>query len=258
MRYSSRKSYKTIKKKSPFRFLWNKVFWITILILATISSLAYFLLFSSVFKIKSIDISGTDKVFDLDILSQNIFLANFANLDQEILKEHPGLKEILIKKKLPNRILIEASEREAVTTLCSPSASFIISGKSNYNCFDIDSNGIIFQANNNLDLPVIKSLNPNFASLGTQIIAKEYLDNILRIHKTIASLGSYETYLISDNRLNILIDNQWFIYFNPKENINQQIENLGILLRERLENKEDLEYIDLRFSKIYIKRQSPN
>ena len=253
MKYSSRKSYKTIKKKSPFRLLKYKAFWVGLLVVAIIVSLVYLLLFSSVFKIKSIDISGTDKVFELDILSQNIFLADFSSLDQEILKKHPNLREITIKKKLPNKILIKAFEREAVAILCSPSASSLISGKRNYDCFDIDTNGIIFRANNNLNLPIIKSSNPNFVSLGTQIIAKEYLANILKIIKTIDGLGSYEIYPISDKRLNILIDSQWFIYFNPKENINQQIESMEILLKERLEDKEDLEYIDLRFSKIYIK-----
>ncbi len=39
----------------------------------------------------------------------------------------------------------------------------------------------------------------------------------------------------------------WQAIFMPSQNFSQQLDNLKIVLREKLKNRENLEYIDLRF-----------
>ena len=67
-----------------------------------------------------------------------------------------------------------------------------------------------------------------------------------------------EALLISENRLNIKTLEGWEIYFNPKKDLNWQIEEIKILLEQKIspENRENLEYVDLRFEKIYIYPES--
>ena len=63
-----------------------------------------------------------------------------------------------------------------------------------------------------------------------------------------------EILIVSEKRIDVETMEEWNIYFNPKKDLDWQLEEFGILLKEKisLKNRENLEYIDLRFEKIYI------
>ena len=266
-KYRHKKSYRTLKKKHPLRFLKSKIFWIILLILTILSSLVYLFIFSDIFKIKNISITGNNKCPYEEISAivssglGNIFLYGSKNVDTELEEKYPGIDNVEIKKKLPNSLTIEIEEREPVAIVCKPdirSEIKIFGEKNAIDCFNIDKKGIVFEESNEaLDLPIIIFGNSSFPFiLGTEIIEREYLAKILSINFDFKGVQISETYPISKNRINVKTKEGWIIYFDPKEDIDWQIEKLNILLREKLPLRErkSLEYIDLRFEKVYIKR----
>ena len=61
--------------------------------------------------------------------------------------------------------------------------------------------------------------------------------------------------MVSDRRFNAKTAEGWEVYFTPKEDLNWQITELKAVLENEIspERRGNLEYIDLRFEKIYIK-----
>ena len=64
-----------------------------------------------------------------------------------------------------------------------------------------------------------------------------------------------ELFLISEERINIQTSDGWTVYFNPKGDISWQITELSLVLAKQIppEKRGELDYIDLRFSRIYFK-----
>lgn len=61
-------------------------------------------------------------------------------------------------------------------------------------------------------------------------------------------------YVKVNSEINVLTDDGFEIYFDSKQDIDKQIENLTNVLKQKIDNKEKLQYIDLRFiDRIYYK-----
>lgn len=250
-----RKSYRTVKKRSIFSIFKYKLTWIILLVLAFIIGLTYLFIFSSVFQIKDISVSETKKVSTEEIHSiisnnvGNIFLANIEKVKQEIRDRFPQIASITIKKKLPNELITNIEERQPIAILC---------GLDN-NCYYIDNKGVPFEKTEEKDLPIIKIESSLYGlKLGGEALNKEYLEKLLMINYNVKEIEIAEIYPVSENRLDIKTTDNWTIYFNMKRDIDWQIEKLNILLKEKLpiEERTNLEYVDLRFEKIYFKRSN--
>jgi len=267
-KYRHKKSYRTLKKKHPLRFLKSKIFWTLFLILIILGSLVYLFIFSDIFKIKNVNISGNNKCSYEEISKivssglGNIFLYGSKNVDTKLEEKYPEIDNVNIKRSFPDSLTVEIEEREPVAIACKPSMRSeikIFGEKTIIDCFNIDKKGIVFEESleNPLGLPVIMFNNSGFIFLlGTEIIETEYLEKILRIDSDFKEVQILETYPISKNRINVKTKEGWVAYFDPKEDIDWQIEKLNILLKEKLPlgERKSLEYIDLRFEKVYIKR----
>ena len=62
--------------------------------------------------------------------------------------------------------------------------------------------------------------------------------------------------IVNQQRVNIRTLEGWEVYFNLEDGVSQQIFNLDIVLKEKIspEERENLEYVDLRFgNQIYYK-----
>lgn len=269
MKHRYIKTYRTKKKRSPFRILKSKFFWLSLLFLGILSGLVYLFIFSSVFQIKDIQVSGTNKSPKgeiKDIISanaQNIFLTNFQGIINDILSRYPQIAKVNLKRKLPDKLLAQIEERKPVAIFFRPdlkSGLRFFKGQLNNDYFLIDNQGIVFEkiTNHDLNLPLIKSKAAIYRfDLGQEIVNKDYLEKILKINSGINhNVQISEISLISENRLNVKTLAGWEIYFNPKQDLAWQIEELDIVLKEKIpfEKRENLEYIDLRFDKVYIKR----
>lgn len=255
-----KKSYRT-KKKRSFKLLKSKFFWLGCFIVVLCLSLSYFLLFSSFFQVKNIEVLGTEKVSPQEIHNivfqntKNIFLTDFGTMKEIILSQYPQIGVIIFKRKLPDQILVQIEERKPAAV--SYPKSFLM-GFSRKEYFLIDEQGIVFEKTSEtpLDLPLIE-LNSSFPfQLGQQAVKKEELDKVLSIDSHLNDLGIEvaKNTLVSERRVNVETSEAWMIYFNLKDDLDWQIEKLSVLLEQRIppEKRRNLEYIDLRFEKIFI------
>lgn len=260
-------SHRTKKKRSVRVLFKNKFFWLGFFILAASGGLIYFFIFSSVFQIKDIKISGTEKSPSQeikDIISantRNIFLADFETINKNILEKYPQIANVTFKKNLPDRILVQIEERRPIAVFCRPVFEPFLpffSENQTKECYLLDKQGVVFEKINEPVEGLLTLNTKSFISefkLGQEIINRDYLSEVLKISSQLEKdIKIKEALLVSESRLDIKTSEDWEIYFNPKKNLDWQIEEMKILLEQKIppENRENLEYIDLRFEKIYI------
>lgn len=242
-----RKPYKIRRKRS---ILKNRFFGIVLLVIILIILFVYFLFFHSFFQIKNIEVSGNNKVKTEQINNliekKNIFLFNKNETRKRILNNFSEIVEVDIKRNLPVTIKIEIEERKPVALICQN------------NCFFIDKEGIIFEKAENIEILKIKNLTLNQElKLGEPALAKEQLEKILKIASNMEQNLAIKIdfiELVSEKRLNIYTLEAWQVYFNLEDDIDWQLVELKTILEKEisLEEREKLEYIDLRFEKTYI------
>ena len=249
-----RKPFRVKKKKSIIK---SRFFWLSLLIVIFFGGLFYFLVFSSVFQISEIKISGSQKIQPQNLEdfienrikqkwlgffeTKNIFFADLNKTKEELMKNFPQISKIELERKLPNGLIFRVEERK-------PAAIF----SQNENYFFIDKEGIIFEkAFLADDFPKLQSLTLQDApELGGVVIDKNLLSKILEADfklKKDFNVAIKEVSIISDNRLNATTSEMWAIYFNQKENLDWQITKLQLVLEKQVlpEKRGNLEYIDL-------------
>ncbi len=243
-----RKPYR-IKREKPF--FRNKFFWIFILISAIIISLVYLLFFSSFFKIKEfVFLKEFDKNSEIENLiakesKENIFLFDEKKMEKDILGKYPELGSICIDRELPDKISIDLEPREGIAVFVCEDGAFLI-----------DKNGIIFKKAEASNLLKIKTINSSSFNLGEEVIHEE-LKAILHIESELQDILKIplEEMTIDESRINVKTKQGWDIYFSLKKDLDWQITELGLVLEKKISPDErgNLQYIDLRFEKIYYK-----
>lgn len=254
--------FKRFKKRKSL--LKSRFFWSFVLILASIILVFYFFFLSEIFKIREINISAPGDISREEIQAllerelknpffrffhkDTFFLVNSQKIEDRILKEYPGIKEANLKKKFPKTLILEVKIREAAGIWCF----------NEHNCFLIDSDGVIFQGLTSEDLMVIFSKDDESKNLGEEVIPKEKINQILRIHNELEENLeiAVEKFTLSEGeRLDVKTIEDWEIYFDLTSDINLALTKLGLLFEKEIspEDRENLEYIDLRFSKVYYK-----
>jgi len=265
-----RKPHRIKKRKLFFR---NRFFWLGILILIIFGGVFYLICFHSLFQVKVIKISGNQKVAleDLENLlnkkinhpppifwwgaSQSIFLVNFSEIKKEILKNFPQIEETDLKRKFPNRILIQIKERKPVAVFCFTRLSFPSEnlGGRDDNCFFIDKYGIAFErAITREDLVTLKKEITREINLGEKIVEEEQLSKILEVEaklKNELKILVQELLIVSEARFEAKTLEGFQIYFNFQEDLDWQLTKLKAVLEEEIsqERRKNLEYIDVRF-----------
>jgi len=277
-----RKPYRIKRKKSIFK---NRFFWLGILLLIITGSLFYFLFLYPFFDVKEIIISGNKEVkreeienlvkeqiqTDFKFLkNRNINLIKLKEIDKILLENFPQIAMVSSKKKLPDAIIIEIEERK-------PAVVF----KQNNNWFFADKEGIIFQQINEQlatqtaeQITIIQnSLLTKDLKLGERIAKKEIIYQIIDLESKLkedlkiplvkedkSSSSPFvaarvkELTIVSEERLNAKTSEGWEIYFNLKGDLNWQILKLKAVLENRIppEKRGNINYIDLRFERVYI------
>ena len=253
------------KRKSILR---NRFFWDFILFLTLGCLIFYFLFLSDIFKIKEIKIATSDEIPKKEILAflekeldtpffhflkkNTFFLINSKKIENEISNKYPEIKEVNLKKKFPKTLILEVEKRKAVGVWCG------VENK----CFLIDKKGTIFQtasASEEKDnLVLIFSENYGIKELGEKIIPEEKMSQILKIKNILEKemgINTEKFTLKTPERLNVKTTEGWEIYFDLSEDINLAFTKLRLLLEKEisLRARKNLEYIDLRFSKVYYK-----
>lgn len=257
-RLQSRRQGILIKKKI------NKILIVSFLITVILSIIAYNILFSPFFQIKKVSVHGNKKIASRELnkiiypkLVQNfiffktksIFLVPLNKIKDSLLDNYPILANVELKRNWPDEIEVDISEREAKAIWCQEDS-----------CFLIDKEGIIFEkAKIPLDRLVIKTQSDDKnVALGTKVLLPEELEQIISLAAALkkeTKIDSLSAELFPE-RVNILTKEGWSIYFNfPIKDVDYQLTRLKVVLQEEIqaENRAKLEYIDLRFSKVYYR-----
>lgn len=250
------------KKKKPFlkkRFL---VFGFLALILAGGAFYCLFLL--NAFWVDEIIVSGQKKVSReaieflasgrldnkaLFFQTKSIFSVDTGQIEKDILDAFPQIAEAQVKKSFFDAVKIAVVERE-------PSAVWCQDAK----CFFIDETGIIFEeASLNTDLLLIDNLGPAVEAVpGARAVSEEKLGQIFKINSGLvktAGLSAKRAVLASEDRLNIETSEGWEVYFNLRGDLDWQLTELVLVLEKQIspEKRRNLEYIDLRFNRVFYK-----
>lgn len=264
-KYKTKRRFKKRKKRS---LLKNRIFWDFVLVFIFALSFFYFLFFSETFRIEEIKISGSELVLEREIQAlldrelknpffhffyrDTFFLVSSQKIEEKILKEHPEIEKVDLKKKFPKNLIVEIKER-------IPKGIFCFSTDS---CLLIDNQGIIFKAAEKTkkeNMPIIfgPAMTQYERAPGEEIITQEKINQILEIENEFQKLEiEPEKFILKDNeRLDIKTIEGWEIYFDLREDINLALTKLKLLLEKEIsaEKRKNLEYIDLRFSKVYYK-----
>ena len=259
-----------VRIKTPF--IRKPFFWFSFVFLAFILGGSYLFIFAERFQITEIQVHGNKTVSTEDledivlntinrvILGKNfktIFLVRKNEINKEILNKFPEIEDLKTKKDFPNTLILEIRERKPFAVFCTEEQQIP------EQCFILDKNGVIFEIQehpNSLDNTLIIRFSENEKefSLGQEIIKKELLDLILKIRnnqKENDQPDITEVIFFLPQRLNVKTTEGWQIYFNLESDIDLQITKLNLLLKELIpfEDRENLEYIDLRFTRAYYK-----
>lgn len=243
------------KKKNSFKFLILTIVFFTILI---VGASFYLIFFSEVLKIKFISFEINDyplvKIDELllkneinKILSKRFYFLTFDNIlffnkkeIEKILSQDKKIENFKVIRIFPRQIKIKISVWQPEAIFCS----------SNKEYFLLNKNG-----------QPIKNISENEAVLSDLVIIEDKTDKegrnfpFLFIFDFIKKTNNFDFKI---NKIEIFKKNgvleyqaitseNWKIYFNPEENLNEQINNLSLVLREKIINRFKLEYIDLRF-----------
>ena len=217
------------------------------LFLVPMGGISYFLFFSGIFQIENIMVSGNGKVSQEKIESlvadNNIFLVDTGKITKDILNNFPQLAKAEVRRGFPNALSIVVAERASLAQWCQDNK-----------CFLVDGEGVIFEevfapeeAERLIKIAGEREL------LNKEKIA-QILDIQVKLRKT-AGVTTTKAFIVSGERLNIGVSEGWEIYFNTENSLDWQIQELSLVLDRQIspEKRRKLEYVDLRFSRVYYK-----
>lgn len=236
-----RKPYRIKRKKS----IWRRQFFrLGVLLLIFFISFSYLLFFSETFQVKKIIVSGEEKISKEEIKKlvekKNIFLINLGKTRKNILEKFLQIAEIEIDRSFPDTLNILVIERVAVAVWCESEE-----------CFLIDKEGVLFEkASPETDWVEIFG--------DKELLEEKKISQILEIRSKLKEdldVAIEKAVLVSPKRLDVKTAENWEIYFNLEEDLNWQVQKLGLVLEKQIppEKRGSLQYIDLRFSRVYYK-----
>lgn len=248
-------------RRKRIRGLFRNIFRL-LLILIIVSFLGFlgkcfyeFLHTSQGFEVEEIDIQGLKRLKEKEVrdilsleLPQNIFAIDLKEAKEKI-ETHPRIKEVIIYRRPPKRVVIQVREREPVA-LISQKNSFL----------GIDSLCVPFpliEPLKEVDLPLITGIKPSEIIIGEESNSTS-LRTALDILATILSLKGPLFSQVSE----INVEDGITLYTTKgatrvrmgKEDFRDQLLNLqGVLIHLSKEERR-AEYIDLRFkNKVIVK-----
>jgi cell division protein FtsQ len=251
-------------RRKRIRSLFRNIFRL-LLILIIVSFLGFlgkcfyeFLHTSQGFEVEEIDIQGLKRLKEKEVrdilslaLPQNIFALELKEAKEKI-ETHPRIKEVIIYRRPPKKVVIQVREREPVA-LISQKNSFL----------GIDSLCVPFpliEPLKEIDLPLITGVAKNEIIIGYDSSNSTKLKMALDILKTICSLKGDLYSQVSE----INVEDGITLYTTKgatrvrmgKEDFRDQLLNLQGVLIHLSKEKRGAEYIDLRFkNKVIVKER---
>lgn len=243
-----------IKRRNKKPLYKKKLFWFSLLSLLIFSTSSYFLYFSPYFQVKDTSVSGaqtiskdellknfksdatiTLNIFGNNLISESLFIPSQGKISS-LLENFPEIENLNIKKDfVTQKIVIEIKEKTPVCIWCSKDV-----------CVLLDKNATYIKNYEN-EVGFIR-IN-EFADYEKNLMQwsgetkKDFVLTLLTVYKNNTEIKEFDIY--SDKFLG-KYKNINFL-FDPKENIDWQIEKMNIALKKLNYKTDNLKYIDLRF-----------
>ncbi len=253
-----KKSYKKSYKRKPKKvFYQSGIFKTTIVVVFILLVSGYFLLFFDFFWVEKIEISGNErietgelkkfieedvsnKVFFIE--TRNIFFFNPHKTARKLMNQFPALSGLRIRKNYPDKIILKVFEKKAIGTICTE------------RCFLIDSMGIIFEEVEEKKALNIKTEKDDYF-VGQRALSLKEVESITYIQNRLRDTIDIYQFHVDDFSLNVKTKERWEIRFNLNKDVSLQVTKLLSVLNEKilLDKRNDLEYIELKFEKVYFK-----
>lgn len=173
-------------------------------------------------------------------IGKNIIFLSTKNLVGQVEKTNPLLKEVKIKKNLPNHLFFELRKREPQAALKNPEKGFWI----------IDEEGFLLEKTNETELPVILVEQPINLNVGEKIVEKEtvWAVNLLKGLK-FRLLKPKTAKIVSPRQIEVELDDKPLVIFSSLKEADFQLDSLQLIFsRSKIEGR-NLKQVDLRFDK---------
>lgn len=240
--------------------------------------LIYFLIRSNIFTIKTVDVklknlACTDESQISDsskLVGQNFFFINSSKVETDIKKKYLCVKSLNVQRQIPNKVKLQVFGRDPAAILvvlkseeatssavlekfieATDSASFssFVEGPSEN--FLVDTEGVIYSTNEQIDVPKIYILGQNLI-LG-QKITEDLIKDTLKILREVKTFAVEVKEAKIYSRHVLLINAIPKIVFRLDNEIDIQLASLQLILNQAKIDEKDVEFIDLRFDKPVIR-----
>ena len=248
----NKKQKKDFKKFEPRKIFTGK--WIRVAI-AFILILGIFIILKNAayFKLQTIEV--IDRIHATDInkdqllriyKGRNIFDIDIASMSLQIKNDYPVIKDVTVRRILPNKIRIDIVPRIPVAKL-----------KLNEN-YPIDKEGMILSPGmRSEDIPVITGFSMWLRPKTGEVIKNQRIEKALELIRALNKSSLTLNYKVaaidaSNNRnLSFYLDNGMEVKIGGEDFL-KRIENLKKNLSNPKLDKSNIKYIDLRFKDIVI------
>lgn len=247
------------REKRNFKGVFKVIFW-TVLVAgigAGIVLFQYMFVDSDLFNVKGLDVRFYDEknvlrrvdsgnIKDKDVLGVNIFLVDLKNFKERIEADHPELRDIVVRRALPDRLIVQARQRQAVAQVYGD------------RLYSIDKDGVfLFYANSSAEenIPLISGIRVasplrNSSAQKEKISKALFLIDALSDNKKLSKC-QIKTIDIADSH-NI----SFFLSAKDAEKVeikigdgefNKRLDVLATVLEQLGQDIGRVKYIDLRF-----------
>ena len=206
---------------------------------------------TTLFIISNIEVRGNKKLTTDQVIKaignpkgENIFRISLNNMADN-LDKHPYIKESVIKRKIPNKLLVNVKEREERLVL----------SMSNFNSY-IDEEGFVLRIEPSIDsesLPIIKGININNPIIGEKINSDQYkyIDEMLDLIDVSIKLKLLNKMVQLDfsnvKDVTIILNNGISVAFGPLNNVKYKLNYINEILK-------DIEQKNIKCKYIYCNR----
>ncbi|MFH1782689.1 MAG: cell division protein FtsQ/DivIB [Candidatus Omnitrophota bacterium] len=187
------------------------------------------------------------EISDGDIIGKNIFFLDLAALKKDIESNHPEFKDIVIRRLLPNKLIVKAELRKSVAQIRSD------------RYYLVDREGVLLNDVRNFpdpELPIIAGIGVNFAKVDRPNFAKFEKDKLAKALELInditenKDLSKYKVKLVDMNdpgNVSFSLDQAIVEIKIGNTDFRDRLAKLATVLNEIGVDINDFKYIDLRF-----------
>lgn len=218
------------------------------------SSVFYLIYLSPYFEIDQVQIIGADQELESQIqesVNQNISFNLFAGLESlsiftpfkdkiaSLMGQFPQIEDLEIQRDFPNKIILKVKEK-------TPFALWCVEGE----CDVLDENAsFISDASEDEEgLLIIEEEEALKLLMLTDEFDKAEILEYCSMIKENMDFACVEKFVILSDKLAVVSSDFCDVYFDPKDDMEWQIEKLLIFAEEEADDLTSLEYIDVRFS----------